>query len=152
VVEALDTVTRRERALGLVFHLRGVPLFRDLGADELLPVAEFATEVTFAAGDTVFEEGQDGDRLYIIAKGSVEVLKSGARIAELGAGECFGEMALLDKTPRSATVRALEPTTLVATAREDFVDLLDLYPALARAVAGVLAGRLREANKAARSG
>jgi CRP-like cAMP-binding protein len=142
----VSTVTRRERALGLVLHLRGVPLFRDLSADELLPVAQFAAEVKLAPGEVVFREGDDGDRLYIVAVGKVEVLRAGQRIAELGPGECFGEMALLDRTPRSATVRTLEETTLVATARDDFNDLLDLYPALARAIAAVLAGRLREAT------
>ena len=139
--------SRQDRSLALVFQLRGVPLFKGLSADELLPVAKIATEASFEAGETVFEEGAEGEHLYLISSGSVEVLHSGDRIAELGSGECFGEMALLDRTTRSATVRALEATTLVATARDDFNDLLELYPALARTIANVLVARLRERNR-----
>ena len=128
-----------------VFQLREVPLFTGLGADELWPVAEITSEVHVAAGGTVFEAGDRGDKLYLISKGRVEVLADGRRIAELGVGECFGEMALLDGAARSATIRCLDDTVLVATPREDFLDLLELYPAIARAVASVLVTRLREA-------
>jgi len=145
-----DTRTsRRDRSLALVFKLRGVPLFKGLSADELLPVAEIATEAAYEPGDTIFEQGAQGEHLYVISSGSVEILHGGERIAKLGAGECFGEMALLDRTTRSATVRALEDTKLVATAREDFNDLLELYPALARTIANVLVARLRESNRGA---
>ena len=75
--------------------------------------------------------------------GSVAVLRHEERLALLGANECFGEMAMLDQTVRSATIRAEAPLNLLAIAREDFLDLLDLYPALAKSVISVLIGRLR---------
>jgi CRP-like cAMP-binding protein len=138
--------SRRSRPLELVFQLHAIPLFKGLGAEELLPVAGIATHVSHAAGEVIFEEGALGDHLYVTSSGRVEISRGGQRIAELGPGECFGEMALLDRAPRSATVRVLEDARLVAIARDDFHDLLDLYPAIARAIAVVLAARLREAT------
>ena len=84
--------------------------------------------------------------MYIISSGSVEVVKAGQRLAQLGVGDCFGEMALLDRETRSATIRSsADDTRLVAIAREDFYDLLELYPSVSRAIAKTLVERLRRA-------
>ena len=112
---------------------------------ELLPVAEIATPTRVRAGETIVEQGAVGRHLYLIADGRVEVVRDAQPVAELGAGEYFGEMALVDETQRSATVWALADTSLLAVARADFEDLLSLYPALARAVLSVLAERLAAA-------
>jgi NADH dehydrogenase len=84
----------------------------------------------FEAGEAVFQQGDAGDRLYVIRKGRVEVLRDGVSVAVLGQGESFGEMALLNSAPRNATVRALEPTDAMAIAKGDLAKLLANFPAL----------------------
>ncbi len=131
--------------MGLVLELRTIPLFRDLGADELVPVAAIATHVSFDAGAVIFAQAGDGDRLFVISEGDVDIIRDDQRLATLGPGECFGEMALLDRTTRSATAKASTAVTVLTIARDDFNDLLVVYPAIARAIANVLAERLRNA-------
>ncbi len=139
--------SRRDRAMALVFHLKSIPLFSGLGADALLPVAAITEQESFKAGEVIFEQGDAGEHLYVITRGQVEVVRGEERLASLGVGECFGEMAVLDRTKRSATVRTLEDTELLTTGREHFHDLLDLYPELARGIARVLTERLRKATQ-----
>jgi CRP-like cAMP-binding protein len=91
----------------------------------------------------LFESGEVGDALYVIVAGEVDVVRGGAVIARLGAGECVGEMAALDWEPRSATVRAGAPTRLVRLERNDLMDLLTDYPELVRSLARVLVERIR---------
>jgi NADH:ubiquinone reductase (H+-translocating) len=90
------------------------------------------THEHFETGQAIFEKGDVGDRLYIVRAGSVEVLRDGVRVAVLGVGAYFGEMALLAKSPRTATVRALEPTDLLAIAKADFHKILTNFPDVAR--------------------
>jgi CRP/FNR family cyclic AMP-dependent transcriptional regulator len=138
--------SRREGALALVFQLRDIPLFRELSAEELLPVAEIAMLRSFGAGATIFHEGDVAQHLYLITRGEVEVLRGTRRIAKLRAREAFGIMALFDQTTRSASVVAMVPTQTILIPRDDMSELLSLYPTLGRAVARVLARRLRDAN------
>jgi hypothetical protein len=134
--------------MDLVFLLKSVPLLSDLSGEQLLPVADAVRTVHIEAGDLVFAEGDPGDHLYVIVEGEVDVLRSGEQVATLGEKECFGDMALLDQSPRSAGVRARRNLELLVLAREDFQDLLDLHPALARGVIRVLTQRLRNATEA----
>lgn len=134
--------------MDLVFLLKGVPLLSDLSGEQLLPLTDAVQTVHVEAGDLVFAEGEPGDHLYVILEGSVEVLRGDERVALLGVKECFGEMALLDQSARSASCRALKTVELLALARDDFQDLLDLHPALARGVIRVLTQRLRVATEA----
>jgi CRP-like cAMP-binding protein len=130
-------------SLESLFRLRQVPLFAGLAAEQLLVVADITKLVRYSPEQTVFVQGSAGRQLYVIVEGAVEVLAAGKKIAELKTNDCFGEMAVLDRTERSATVRAIAETTLMAMDREDFGDLLDLHPALARGVLTVLAQRVR---------
>jgi NADH dehydrogenase len=86
------------------------------------------TNEHFEAGETIFEEGDVGDRLYVIRKGEVEVLRGGARLALLHAGDYFGEMALLSSGPRNATVRSTQPTDILTVNKGDFSKLLAGFP------------------------
>ena len=88
----------------------------------------------FATGERIVREGEPGDRLYILAKGRVEVTAEGAAgrsrpLAELRDGDYFGEVALLRHTPRMASVRALAPTSALVLARQPFLTLLEASPA-----------------------
>ncbi len=129
-----------DRALAL----HQAPLFAALSADELLPLAELCAEIELEAGERLFAEGEPGDSLYVIVAGRVAVEQGGRRVAELGAGECVGELAALDWEPRSATVVALEACELVRLERDDLLDQLGDHPELLRALAIVLVGRLRQ--------
>lgn len=132
-------LTTLEKALAL----RETPLFEELEADALLPLATLCTEVDLDSGDVLFEQGEWGDAMYIVVRGAVEVDRDGERIATLGIGECVGEMAAIDWEPRSATICAREPTVLIAVDRHDLLDLLGDHDGLADTLARVLVSRLR---------
>ncbi len=132
-----------EQTMETVFLLKAVPLFEGLTARQLVPIANILTEVTYEDDDIVFEQGTDAHALFVIVDGLVEVVKDSVVVAELGRNECFGEMAVLDLTVRSATIRVKEDVVLFRIGREDFQDLLELYPALAKGVIHVLVERVR---------
>lgn len=97
--------------------LGGLPLFGGIPSDALQCFAERAEVVTVAVGSEVYVEGEAARSLYVLQSGALEFTKksgTGAevRIGVIGAGECFGEMSFIDMQPRSATVRATEPSTL----------------------------------------
>src|SRR5688500_15405876 len=129
-----------EKALAL----RAAPLFASLSAEALLPLASMCEEVSLAKGEVLFEAGEVGDSLFVIVAGSVDVVRAGSVIARLCAGESVGEMAALDWEPRSAAVRATQPTQLVRLERNDLMDLLTDYPELVRSLARVLVERIRK--------
>ncbi len=133
--------------MDMVFLLKAVPLLSDLSGEQLLPVTDILQPVHVEAGDLVFAEGQPGNHLYVILEGEVDVLRGDEPVARLGVKECFGEMALLDQSPRSASVRACIDCELLAISRDDFQDLLDMHPALARGVIRVMTQRLRVATE-----
>ena len=83
-----------------VLFLKSIDLFRGLPGEELATIAEIAEEQPFAAGDPVFAEGEPGDALYLLVEGAVKVHRGGEQLAQLGARDVFGEMAVLDSQPR----------------------------------------------------
>ena len=130
-----------------VLLLRNVPLLEGLEAEQLLAIGELCESVSFEDGALVFSAGDLGDRLYIIARGEARVnLENGNVLATLGPQECFGEMALLDGGQRSASVSAVGPLRCLAIGRDDFGDLLEVSPSLAKSVMRVLIRRLRIAG------
>jgi CRP-like cAMP-binding protein len=109
--------------------LHAVPLFQGLAHEDLIHIAALVAGQQAEAGQIIFSEGEAGDQFYVVYEGAVEVLKERRRgeperLAIRRAGEAFGEMALLADTPRSATVRALQKTRLLAIRRQDFIPLL----------------------------
>ncbi|HRD93460.1 MAG TPA: cyclic nucleotide-binding domain-containing protein [Accumulibacter sp.] len=107
--------------------LQDQPLFGGVDDQAIAAIMPLLREVNFAAGEPIVREGEDGDSLFVICSGSVEVLKASAaedgvfeeRIAVLKVGDVFGEMELLDTQSRSATVRALEPVSALALSNGD---------------------------------
>jgi CRP-like cAMP-binding protein len=108
-------------------------------------VAQISSEDVRDPGDEIFSEGEVGDALYLVIEGKVRVHKVDRLIAELGERECFGEMALLDAAPRSASVTSIASTTLLKIAREDFQEIMAEKPEIAQGVIKVLTRRLRDA-------
>jgi CRP-like cAMP-binding protein len=130
--------------------LRRVPLFRGLQDKQLDTLARWTTTRNYAAGQVIVNEGQTGLGLYCIQSGRVKVSKHGTQgerdIREMGPGESFGEIALLDDRPRSATITAVEPTTCVLLDKSQFLAEIRTYPDMALAILPVVVGWLREAD------
>jgi CRP/FNR family transcriptional regulator, cyclic AMP receptor protein len=121
----------------------GCPLFRGLDAAGLAAVTDAAIEVEFPAERVIARQGEIGTGFFVIAEGSVRVVRDGTLVATLGRGEFFGELSVLDGGPRIAQVIAAEPTRCLALASWDFERVLRQEPGVALSVLRVVAGRLR---------
>src|SRR6185295_12075211 len=143
----------------VIDNLRRAEIFAGLSDDELLKVADLCKAVRAPAGRAVFEEGDEGEELFIIHEGSVRVLINTRKpdgtfgpstINMLYAGQCFGEMILLNSAMRSASVVAAEPTTLIVIHEPEFRKLCDSNPRIGyvviRNLAQDLAYKLRSSN------
>ena len=122
--------------------LKGVPLFSKLDKKGLEDVAQIADEIDLPAGKEMATEGDRGREFFVIISGEVEVRRKGRKVATLGPGTYFGEIALLSHKPRTATVTAVTPLRLLVIADRQFVDLLDTMPELWLKVARSLAERI----------
>lgn len=135
---------------GNVEFLKRVGLFEDLDQRSLESISNAAVEQKYEAGQDIVRQGDTGVGAFIIRSGRVEVIQERdgrtERLGELRAGDVFGEMALLDEFPRSATVRALEPSTCLGIQRWHFKGILESHPQLALAMLPVLTRRLRRAE------
>ena len=107
-----------------------MPLLKGLSDKVIDKLVNISNQVTFLAGDIIIGSGEHGDALYVIAHGKVCVVKDGQAVAELGDGEFFGEMALLGDQVRTATVKAISPSTLLRLRRRDVLLLAKENPEL----------------------
>src|SRR5438445_13504352 len=99
----------RKKADNGAEQLAQVELFQGFSPAELARVAELVEEVSAETGAVLMEQGKPGQECYVVVEGTADVLVAGDKVAELGKGELIGEMALIDKRPRSATVKAKTP-------------------------------------------
>lgn len=131
--------------------LAQTPLFSGLGPRELRRVLQVTDLVRFDAGETVVEEGELGNQLFVVLSGRVDVIRNGSVVRQLVPGAVLGEMALITNQPRSATARATCPTELIVLRRKDFFEILrtehELAVKLLWAFTGVLANRLEETTR-----
>ena len=153
-IQQHEQLTEEEKSMALnmerMLFLRSVPLFRDLSGNDLSIVNDIAAERAFSKDDLVVEEGSAGDSLYIILDGSMRVVKGkegGTTLAVLQEREAFGEMAILDDEPRSATVEAQTDGRLLEIRQADFQRLLVARPRMALALFRTLSQRLRETGE-----
>ena len=102
----------------------------------------------FATGDTIFSEGEKGDEFFVVVRGKIEIRSGDRSLETLGPKGIFGEMALIDDSPRSATVVALTDVTVAPIKERQFLFLVKHTPFFALRVMRVLALRLRTQNKA----
>jgi CRP-like cAMP-binding protein len=130
-------------------QLSSVRMFSSLNKKELGLVSRASDLVKVPAGAEIVREGEIGHEFYLVSSGSVAVRRGGRKVAALGPGQCFGEMALLDKGPRTATIVALEPTELIVLGQREFLGVLDQVPAVAHKLLVSMAARLREADSRA---
>lgn len=128
--------------------LKKVPLFSGFDDRYLSRILKTSREREFAAGTPILREGEQSNvGLYLILDGQVEVRKGDQVLSRLGAGQFFGEMALLDDQPRSADVVATAPTKCLVLSRWDFKGLIKAYPDIALGIMQELARRLRDTDR-----
>lgn len=130
--------------------LAGCPLFRGVTPEALARLADMSTAVDFPAGHVIARQGEIGTGFFVVVSGGVRVVRDGAIVARLGPGEFFGELSVLDRMPRNATVAADMPTTCLALASWDFERVLLEQPALTLSILRGVAARLRDATESAR--
>jgi CRP/FNR family cyclic AMP-dependent transcriptional regulator len=138
----------RHRRSDKVDLLRKIPLFSGLSQRCLHAIAKCADEVELRKGAVLAKQGRQGLEAMIIVDGRARVERDGKVIAELGAGDVVGELAVIDGKPRTATVIAETPMALLVVHRRDFVSLLDAIPGLQRNLLVKLCERLRQADEA----
>jgi CRP-like cAMP-binding protein len=123
--------------------LKTVSIFEHTPNQILEMIALLLEETEIKAGETLFEKGESGDSLYMIVKGKVRVHDEGRTLNYLGAGDVFGEMALLDPQPRSASVVAEQDTRLLHLDQKHFIQLLIKRGEVGLGIMRVLTAHLR---------
>ena len=113
----------------MITFLLTTPMFENLDPIEIREIIHIVETRKFAPGEVIFEEGSPGDAWYAVYRGEVEVMKESEsnenRIRSLGEGACFGEIAVLDGSPRSATIRANTETTVLRIPQDQFLSLIE---------------------------
>ncbi len=127
-------------------HLRSVPLFATCSRRDLTQVARRTEDVEVPAGRELVREGGLGHEFFVILTGRAKVVRRGRKVASLGPGDWFGELALLDRSPRNASVIAETEMEVAVIAQRDFAGLVDELPGFARKLLAAMAARLREAD------
>ncbi|MEY2478659.1 MAG: hypothetical protein QOG87_3974 [Actinomycetota bacterium] len=127
-------------------HLAQVRLFRACSRKELTTIGRASDEVKVGAGKTIVEEGQTGHEFFLILDGTATVQRNGRKVATLGPGDYFGELALLDRGPRNATVKADTDMEVLVLGQREFSGVLDEVPTIAHKLLSSMATRLREAD------
>jgi protein phosphatase len=123
--------------------LTNVPLFSELSKRHLKRVAELMEQERYHEGAKVVREGEEGDSMYVLVEGQADVARGGRTVDRLLPGDFFGEISLLDGGPRTATVVADTPITVLAIRRDPFNRMLAQEPEIAGKILTALARRLR---------
>lgn len=120
------------------------PLFQGLSRKELVQLARVSEDLEVAAGKVLCREGDVGEEFFVVVDGEVEVTREGKHVAVLRGGDFFGEIALLEETPRMATVTASSPLRFFVVTRSAFRHLVKEHPSVERKVLRALARRVVE--------
>ncbi len=126
--------------------LKSIWLFSNCSASELRKIRGSLDELTVPAGKVLVEEGRIGTEFFIIVSGTAVVARNGKKVATLGPNDHFGELALLDRLPRSASVVSETELDVLVLSQRQFNGLLQSVPTIARKMLAALANRLREAD------
>lgn len=139
--------TLRRMALGMrkdnkIAAIKNVPLFAPLGKAQLAQIAAIADEVSLPDGQVLTRQGEPGREFFVVIDGAVEVRRNGRKVATIGPGDFFGELALVSDRPRTATVTATEPVRLLVIRDSHFRSVLLRTPQIAIKVLAAVADRL----------
>jgi CRP/FNR family cyclic AMP-dependent transcriptional regulator len=127
-------------------HLASVPLFSACSKKDLQRIAKASDEIDVQAGRVLVEQGKPGHEFFLIVDGTATVRRNDRKIASLGEGQYFGELSLLDRGPRTATVVATSDMRVLVLGQRGFLGVLDEVPGLAYKILRLMAHRLREAD------
>jgi CRP/FNR family cyclic AMP-dependent transcriptional regulator len=136
-------MTGYDRSLYQSF-LAQVPMFRSCTPEQLDRLADLGTAVGVSEGKPIVGEGDPGEEFFVITSGTASVSHGGKKVAQLGAGDYFGELALFDPAPRNATVTATSGVALVTLSRSAFGKVLDEIPTIRDSILHGMAHRLHE--------
>jgi monovalent cation:H+ antiporter, CPA1 family len=136
----------KESAATTAMMLGNVPMFAGLTPKQLKVVAESGVERTYKPGETIVKQGDKGIGFYLLLSGAADVRKGTQVVTRLGAGQFFGEMALMDEQPRTADVVASEPTRCLVLSRWEFWGTVGGDPEVIRALFRETVRRLRAAG------
>jgi CRP-like cAMP-binding protein len=125
-------------------HLKRVPLFSRMGRHELERLGQLTDEIEVGLDQHVTEQGEAGNEFFVVLDGRLMVLDGNKPISTLGPGDFFGEIALIESVPRTATVRAEGIARLMVVGHREFHALMDEFPEVRRAVMDALAERVRQ--------
>ena len=123
--------------------LHAIPLFSAFRRKDLERLGSLADEVDVAAERCLMAQGDRGSEMFVVVSGQLRVERDGQRLNTLGPGDFFGEIALLDGGPRTATVTADEPSRLLVLTHREFHSMMDEFPEVAADVLNALAHRIR---------
>ena len=127
-----------------IAFLQNVPLFAGMSSQELLHVAEIVKEVNFPSNTTIIHEDDIGDYMFILVDGEVLIHRGSAQVGRLGSKDFFGEMSVLDRGTRSASVTTLSNCQMLRIDERDFWQILVVHNTLAVSLVRILAQRLRQ--------
>jgi CRP-like cAMP-binding protein len=128
-------------------HLSRIPLFASLNTRDLQRVAKASDEIVIPKGHVLVDQGQAGREAFVIIEGNATVRRNGRRVATVGPGAVVGELSLLDRGPRTATVTADEDMTLLVIDQRHFSGVLEQVPALAHKLLATLAAKVRDLDR-----
>jgi CRP-like cAMP-binding protein len=142
---------QKEGSMSVTPVLKAIPIFADLGEEDLKGLADALMRRRYSKGQIIFHKGDEGGSLYILQSGRVKVVIPSLQgeeviLAILSAGEIIGELSLIDGKPRSATVETLEETEVLSLRRDDFLGFLATRFEAVLQVMGVLSSRLRDTD------
>lgn len=129
-----------------LLFVRGVPIFQELRDDFLVRLASVMDELSFPPDYSIVTQGEEGRSLYIVVSGSVRVHIEERDLAELDKGACFGEMAVFDAEPRSASVTTIEECECLMLTQIQLYDAIDETPEFAINIIRLLSRRTRSLN------
>jgi CRP-like cAMP-binding protein len=128
-------------------HFERIPLFSEVSKKGLRAIVAAADEISVREGRDLVREGEHGRELYVIVDGTVRVTRKGRKVATMGPGDFFGELALISGAPRSATVTTETDATVMVLDPRRFDVVLDREPQVLRAVLATMADRLRASER-----
>ena len=129
-----------------LLFVRGVPIFKELRDDFLVRLASIMEELSFPPRHTIFQKGEEGRSLYIVVEGNVRIHMDRQEIQRLTKGYAFGEMALFDSEPRSASVTTLDSCDCLVLTQQQLYEAIDETPGIAVNIIRLLSRRIRELN------
>jgi ATP/ADP translocase len=144
-----ETMEKSVSVTDKILHLRSINIFEGLSVGELAAVASVTEEANYPPEEVVIKEGDPGDTLFLIISGKVAVIKGYGTDQEIEldrirAGDYFGEMALIEDTVRSATIRTLEESRLLSLHKREFTEIVREYPQIALHICKILGQRIRD--------